>query len=100
MVLLESGLGFGCSLLGLGRELVVADCDGTLGAFVYVELENVWAGIVADYVEVVFAADDLSQIDVRHEDGFAFGIGSGKKIPEGIHDATAAAADDRVRIIA
>ncbi len=55
---------------------------------------------MADYIEVVFATDDLRTIDFRDEDRFAFGVRSGEEIAERINNAASASADDRVGIVA
>ena len=70
-----------------------------LGPLVDVQLENVGAGIVADDIEVVLAADDLPEIDFRDEDCFAIGVWSSKEIAKGINYTTATATDYGLRII-
>jgi hypothetical protein len=102
LVLPRSGCGLGFS--GNGFELkrrcrcVVSSGDRTLRPLVDVQLENVGTGIVAHNIEVVLTVDDLSEIDFRDENGFALRVWSGKEIPEGIHDATSAAANYRLWI--
>ena len=64
------------------------------------ELENVGASVMADDVEVHFAADDLGAVDFGNEDGFVFEIRSGEEIAEGVDDATSAPSDDGVWIVA
>src|SRR6266849_4154500 len=71
-----------------------------LGSLVYVQLKNVGTGIVAHYIEVVLAADDLREIDFRDEDCFALRVGAGKEIAKGVDDATATAAHYGIRVIA
>src|SRR6266404_340948 len=85
--------------VGHGGGCVVGNADRMLGPLVDVQLKNVGAGIVADDIEVVLAADDLPEIDFRDEDCFAFGVRSCQEITKGINYTTATATDYGFRII-
>ena len=74
--------------------------DRGLLPFVDMELENVRASVVTDDIEVHFPADDLGAVDFGDEDDFVFKIGAGEKIAKRIDDATAAARDDGVWLVA
>jgi hypothetical protein len=78
---------------------VVGNADRMFRPFVYVQLENVGTGIVADDIEIVLAADDLPEVDFCDEDCFAIGVRSSKEIAKGIDDATATATHYGFRVI-
>src|ERR1700730_1531910 len=84
----------------MGRGCVVWNCDRMLGHLLDEQLKNIGAGVVADDIEVVLAADDLPEINFRDEDCFAVGVGPSKEIAKGIDDATAAATDHGFRVVA
>ena len=63
------------------------------------ELEDVGSRVMADDVEVEFAADDLPAIDLRHQNRFTRGVGPCQKPAERVDDAAAAARHDRRRVV-
>src|SRR4029077_5026641 len=67
---------------------------------VNVELENVGSGVMANDVQIVFAAHNLCRVNFRDQDFFTFCVWAGKKISERVDNATAAAANDCIWILA
>jgi hypothetical protein len=85
----------------IGRSLLACSSgDWFFGSFVNVKLENVGTGVVANDVQIVFAAHNLCQVHFGDQDSFAFGVRYGKKISKRVDNATATAANDCVWILA
>src|SRR6266446_1623749 len=54
---------------------------------------------MADNIQVVLSPDNLGAIDLGGQNRFALRVRPGKKIPEGVDDATAAATNDGVGVL-
>src|SRR5260370_601829 len=101
----RGSIGGPCSSLAAGSSwglffdyrFNLANGHRLLCLFVDVKLKDVWPRIMADNIQVVLSPDNLGAIDLGGQNRFALRVRPGKKIPEGVDNATAAAANDGVR---
>src|SRR6266481_656898 len=98
-------LGAGCQAAGrLSRLFLFLDGFGRLDShrllwpLVDPELENIRPRVVADHVQVVFSADNLSVIDFGDQNCLALHIRPSQEISEWIDDAASAARHNLIRI--
>ena len=74
--------------------------DAVFRPLIDMELEDVGSRIVPHNVEVELAANNLTEVDLRDENGFTFLFWPRDEIAKGIHDAATARRHDRFRFVA
>src|SRR3546814_14638957 len=74
-------------------------CDGGARAFVHRKAEDVGSRIMTEDIEIIFSANDLFQVDIGIEDGFAGEIRAGQQLAMRTDDNAADAHKDDIRLL-